>query len=85
MVYGGKVLSSTKEKFEVVANDLWAFNIPNNSWVEIIENKFKPRFNHQIITNQNEIIIFGGEDKEGFLDGEVSFYKVNRDIWVDSF
>ncbi len=83
IIYGGKTLSQGLQKCEVVSGDIWAFNIPTSSWVEIINQSLKPRFNHQIISNQNELIIFGGENKETFLDGELKFFKVNKEIWVD--
>lgn len=76
LIHGGKILSSDKEKYEMACDDLWAFNIPTYSWVEITGLQFKPRYNHQLINNQNELIIFGGENTEKFLDGEIIFLKL---------
>jgi N-acetylneuraminic acid mutarotase len=61
IIIGGEGLKNNRDK--VLFNDIWAFDIRSNNWIELmVENRasFRPRANFTANIYKNTIYIFGG-------------------------
>ena len=86
LLFGGLTYNDTNSyHIQYILNDLWIYNITDNSWFEIFSKDEKPdsRYGHQIIALKNDNFLLYGGVGSGQFYSEIWIFKIWPNIWAN--
>ena len=85
LLFGGLTYNnSNSNHIQYLLNDLWIYNITDNSWLEIFQETEKPApiYGHKIISlKEDNFLLYGGVGSEKFFN-EFWIFKIWPNIWA---